>query len=237
MSDPSSAASGASIPEAQPSTPPQPQISEPHDAAQAAPKRLLAALDFTLTVGQAQKRFAELRRHIPKDRTVQNYCLKGDIVAQKIRTTFGMEWIINAASLDAFILSEPELPSGASDASSTNSAAQATHVEMKSSAPAPANPSQGGASDASPERHSLPVGETRSIVDVLIQNARLLAQVEDRDQMIVELKQERTFMQDQVRSAVHLSERALTQGDTLLKTIQVMRLGPGGSDVRQMPDN
>jgi len=55
--------------------------------------------------------------------------------------------------------------------------------------------------------------------------------------MIVELKQERTFMQDQVRSAVHLSERALTQGDTLLKTIQVMRLGPGGSDVRQMPDN
>jgi hypothetical protein len=65
---------------------------------------------------------------------------------------------------------------------------------------------------------------------VLIENARLLAQVEDRNDMISELKQERSFMQDQVRSAVHLSERALAQGDTLLKTIQVMRLGPGSSN-------
>ena len=72
-----------------------------------------------------------------------------------------------------------------------------------------------------------PTGEKRHLVDVLIENARLLAQVEDRNEMISELKQERTFMQDQVRSAVHLSERALAQGDTLLKTIQVMRIGPG----------
>lgn len=235
MPDPSNATSDAPTLEKQPLTSPQQQISEPHDAPQATPERFLAALDFNLTVGQAQKRFAELRRHIPKERTVQNYCLKGDIAAQKIRTTFGMEWIINTASLENFILSEPELPSAANDASPNIPAA---HVVEKSNGRVPAEPPQGGASDAlSMELHALPAGERRSIVDVLIENARLLAQVEDRDLMIVELKQERTFMQDQVRSAVHLSERALTQGDTLLKTIQVMRLGPGANDVRQMPDN
>ncbi len=210
---------------------------EPQDATHAPPQNLHRALDFTLTVGQAQKRFAELRRHVPKDRTVQNYCLQGDIAAQKIRTTFGMEWIINTSSLDTFILSEPELPSGASGADNASTAAQATHVSEIPSKQATANPAHDGASDASPDRLVLPAGERRSLVDVLIENARLLAQVEDRDQMITELRQDRMFMQDQVRSAVHLSERALTQGDMLLKTIQVMRLGPGDNDVRPTSAN
>ena len=85
-------------------------------AAQAPHESLPAALDYTLTVGQAQQRFADLKRHVPKDRTIQNYCQQGDIAAQKIRTTFGSEWIINAQSLEAFILREPEMPSAASAA-------------------------------------------------------------------------------------------------------------------------
>ena len=191
--------------------------------------RLPAALDYTLTVGQAQQRFADLKRHVPKDRTIQNYCQQGDIAAQKIRTTFGSEWIINAQSLEAFILREPEMPSAASDARAADAPAHAPLAPETTTVVAPATPPQSVASDASVERDLQPTGEKRNLVDVLIENARLLAQVEDRNEMISELKQERTFMQDQVRSAVHLSERALAQGDTLLKTIQVMRIGPGSS--------
>ena len=198
-------------------------------AAQATHEPLRAAFEYTLTVGQAQQRFADHKRHVPKDRTIQNYCQQGDIAAQKIRTTFGSEWIINAQSLEAFILREPEMPSAASDARGADTPPHATLAAEATIPITPANPSQSAASDASVERDLQPTGEKRHLVDVLIENARLLAQVEDRNEMISELKQERTFMQDQVRSAVHLSERALAQGDTLLKTIQVMRIGPGSS--------
>jgi hypothetical protein len=210
------------------------ELQTAHDLSAAEPtlaphEPLAAALDYTLTVGQAQQRFADLKRHVPKDRTIQNYCQHGDIAAQKIRTTFGSEWIINAQSLEAFILREPEMPSAASDARAADTPPHATLGSEATIPVTPANPPQSAASDASIERDLQPTGEKRHLVDVLIENARLLAQVEDRNEMISELKQERTFMQDQVRSAVHLSERALAQGDTLLKTIQVMRIGPGSS--------
>jgi hypothetical protein len=203
------------------------------EATQATHEPMPTALDYTLTVGQAQQLFSELRRHVRKDRTIQNYCHQGNIAAQKIRTTFGSEWIINAQSLEAFIMREPEMPSDASDARSAERTAYAAHALDQNIIVAPASSPQGDASDATPKPLLQPTGEKRNLVDVLIENARLLAQVEDRNEMISELKQERTFMQDQVRSAVHLSERALAQGDTLL--IQVMRIGPrpstNGADV------
>lgn len=158
------------------------------EAAQATHEPLRAALDYTLTVGQAQQRFADLKRHVPKDRTIQNYCQQGDIAAQKIRTTFGSEWIINAQSLDAFILREPEMPSAASDARTADTPPHATLASGATIPVAPANPPQSVASDASVERDLQPTGEKRHLVDVLIQNARLLAQVEDRNEMISELK-------------------------------------------------
>lgn len=188
---------------------------------------LARVLDYTLTVGQARQRFLDCKRHVPAERTIQNYCVQGDIVAQKIRTTYGAEWIINAASLETFILRQPELMSVASDAQTTIIAAHATQAVEPVIVSATASPSASDAGDAMKNSEGRPAGEHRSLVDVLIENARLLAQVEDRNEVVADLKRERSFMQDQVRSAVKLSERALTQGDNLLRTLQVMRLGPG----------
>ena len=211
---------------------PAPQVAPPVDAAivptpasvASTAESLATALDFSMTVGQARQRFVALRRHVPAERTMQNYCVQGDIAARKIRTTYGAEWIINQASLDAFVLRLPELPSAASDAELTP---QASHAAEPSSDIAAAHSRTGDASDAARVDDMRPIGESRHLVDVLIENARLLAQVEDRTEAVADLKRERSFMQDQVRSAVKLSERALTQGDNLLRTLQVMRLGPG----------
>ena len=188
---------------------------------------LAKVLDYTLTVGQARQRFLDLKRRAPAERTMQNYCVQGDIAAQKIRTTYGAEWIINATSLEAFIVRQPELTSVASDAHATETPTLATQAVDSVTVDAPATRPASGASDALRDSDIRPVGELRSLVDVLIENARLLAQVEDRNEIVADLRRERTFMQDQVRSAVKLSERALTQGDNLLRTLQVMRLGPG----------
>ena len=188
---------------------------------------LAKALDYTLTVGQARQRFLDLKRRAPAERTMQNYCVQGQIAAQKIRTKYGAEWIINATSLETFIFRQPEFVSVASDARATETPTHASQAVESITVDAPATPPVSGASDALRDSDIRPVGELRSLVDVLIENARLLAQVEDRNEIVADLRRERIFMQDQVRSAVKLSERALTQGDNLLRTLQVMRLGPG----------
>ena len=60
----------------------------PSDAGVAYPA-VVATLDnelcFTLTVGQARAIFAERNRKVPADRTLQNYCVEGHVVAQKIK--------------------------------------------------------------------------------------------------------------------------------------------------------
>src|SRR5204862_5618261 len=127
---------------------PTPHDHSPAKAALAPHESLPAALDYTLTVGQAQQQFADCKRHVPKNRTIQNYCQQGDIAAQKIRTTFGSEWIINAQSLEAFILREPEMPGGASDARVADTPPHATLASEATIPVTPANPPQSVASDA-----------------------------------------------------------------------------------------
>ena len=62
---------------------------------------------YTLTVGQALDRFTASHRRLPSERSIQRYCIEGRIAAQKIRTTYGSEWLINERSLDAFIRQQP----------------------------------------------------------------------------------------------------------------------------------
>ena len=122
------------------------------------------------------------------------------------------------------------MPSGAHDARVADAPAHVPLVTDMTMSVAPATSSRKAAhATHQPNAHGNRTGEKRNLVDVLIENARLFAQVEDRNEMISELKEERAFMQDQVRtrSFINLPSARCAQGDTLLKTIQVMRIGPG----------
>ena len=77
-----------------------------------APVAVLAdALDYTLTVPQARELFLSRQRKVPAPRTLQGYCAEAKIAGQKIHTTTGVEWLINAASLDRFIESQQVITS------------------------------------------------------------------------------------------------------------------------------
>ncbi|MEQ1519500.1 MAG: hypothetical protein ABL931_23745, partial [Usitatibacteraceae bacterium] len=124
-------------------------------------------LAYTLTVGQARSIFAEHKRKVPAERTLQNYCTEGIISAQKIRTTFGAEWLINEASLKAYIDQQPIL-------AAAPLATHAAAMPLDSAIAPPANSDAGVAQTPQAAAHpsetaAEPIGEQRTIAAVLIE--------------------------------------------------------------------
>ncbi len=135
------------------------------------------------------ERIAGARRKTPSGRSIQRYCDEGRLAAKKIRTVFGSEWLINETSLARLIEAEPIVTS---DATGSDMATPPTPNPQPINLPP---------SDAVATRLSMatPEGERRTIAEVLIENARLLAQVEGRDAIIEELKEDRSFLREEVR--------------------------------------
>ena len=81
--------------------------------------------------------------------------------------------------------------------------------------------------------HAAPViGETRTLAQLLIETARLMAEREgkvellaERDKLISTLQDEREFLRNQVTTANRMSEHALSQGDPRNTTGDASRFG------------
>ena len=195
------------------------------DAGDATMTAIADDLQYTLTVGQALERFAAARRKVPSERSVQRYCIDGQLAAQKIRTTYGSEWLINQASLEKLIAAQPEISAVASDATSPDMAPPATPLVQKPQIIAPDTSAIGGASDAVVKTMAAPEGERRSIAEVLIENARLFAQVEGKDAIIEELKEDRSFLREEVREARRTRDDVKNIAERMLDTLKTMAIG------------
>ena len=161
----------------------------------------VAALDdglrYTLTALEAIERFTKARRRPPSLRSIQRYCDEGTIRGTKIRTTYGQEWLINEESLMTYIGLLPIEAVVASVAGDANQ--ELAPLQPLSTAPVRSNDSDAGV--AKVVEMATPVGETRSIAQVLIENARLLALNEGKDAVIIELKEDRSFLREEVVEA------------------------------------
>jgi hypothetical protein len=176
-----------------------PATSASSDAGAAPIAALANDLQYTLTVGQARELFAIHGRKIPAERTLQNYCDEQSIAAQKISTTYGKEWLINESSLLAYIESEPIV----------TKAPPAPRAAHEPAAPLNDAPATSASSDAGAALNSSAptvIGETRTLADVLIENSKLVATIEGKDNVIhakdetiAELKDDRTFLREEVR--------------------------------------
>ena len=182
-------------------------------------------LEYTLTVGQALERMIASGRNAPSPRSIQRYCIEGRLAAQKIRTTFGSEWLINESSLAHLIETEPVVIGTAGDARTTNVAAPAspTHTEPRSLAPD--TNANSVASAAEYPLMAAPEGERRTVAEVLIENARLLAEVEGRDAIITELRDDKNFLREEVRAARSTREDVKNIAERMLDTLKTMAIG------------
>jgi hypothetical protein len=195
------------------------QITPVGDASQATDE-----FSYSVTVGQALEHFLATRRKPPSQRTIQRYCIEGRLVAQKIRTSYGAEWLINEESLNRMIEAEPIVTGDAGVAVapvlSTLAPPSSETVNKKESDTF----ADGDASVADNDMAS-PAGERRSVGDVLIENARLLAQVEGRDQIIAELKEDRDFLREEVREARRNREDVRSIAERMLDTLKSVAIG------------
>lgn len=206
-------------------TSPLPDTSANDDAAVAKVTALADDLKYTLTVGQSLEIFAAAKRKVPSARSVQRYCIDGQLAAQKIRTTYGSEWLINEESLKRLIESEPVVTAVASDASNHDMAPPATPMPQQHQFVAPVTSDTGDAVVADLTRLATPEGERRSIAEVLIENSRLVAQVEGKDAIIAELKEDRSFLREEVREARKTRDDVKNIAERMLDTLKTMAIG------------
>lgn len=195
------------------------------DAGGATVAALADDLAYTLTVGQALEMYAAARRKVPSLRTMQRYCIEGRVAAQKIRTTYGSEWLINENALAKLIEAEPIVAAVASDA---DAAVPATPAMPTTAAPldvAGANPANDDAGAAIADDMTAPIGERRRLADVLIANAKLVAEVEGRDAIIAELKEDRNFLREEVREARKTRDDVKNIAERMLDTLKTMAIG------------
>ena len=187
-------------------------------------------LKYTLTAGEALQRFADLKRKVPSLRSIQRYCGDQAIAAEKIRTTYGSEWLLNEASLDTFIRAQPVVELGdAGVANLADTLAPPLNI-------APATNDNGDAGVAMTIPVSVREGERRSLAEVLMENARLLATLEGKQELIVEierrtadtiaeLRDDRGFLREEVREARQQRGDIKEIANRMLETLENMAVG------------
>jgi hypothetical protein len=195
------------------------------DASDATVTALADELEYTLTVGQALERIVASGRKPPSERSMQRYCDEHLLTSKKIRTSFGSEWLINETSLAKFIEAEPIVTGDAGVANSPDMPTPASPTPQPLSIQAPDTVDSGDASDAMRPPMATPKGETRTIAEVLIENARLLAQVEGKDAIIIELKEDRTFLREEVREGRRSRDDVKGIAERMLDTLKTMAIG------------
>ena len=213
-----------SLDTASPATPTPPIVSfhqpDTGDASDATLTALADDLEYTLTVGQALEHIVAAGRKAPSGRSIQRYCIEGRLAAKKIRTVFGSEWLINETSLAQLIEMEPIVTS---DAVTLDTASPATPPIVAFHQPDTSD--IGDAGVANDVLMATPVGERRTIAEVLIENARLLAQVEGRDAIILELKEDRSFLREEVREGRRTRDDVKNIAERMLDTLKTMAVG------------
>ncbi len=200
----------------------QPDTSDGGDAGDATRTALADDLEYTLTVVQALERFVRAGRKPPSGRSIQRYCDERQLASKKIRTNFGSEWLINESSLVRLIEAEPIVTGDASVAISSDTPSPATPIPPTFASHQPDTSDGGDAGDASRPSMSPPVGERRMIAEVLIENAKLLAQVEGRDAIIEELKEDRSFLREEVREGRKTRDDVKNIAERMLDTLRSM---------------
>jgi len=219
------------------------------DTASAPPARVYAPLlpdlsKYDLTVNEALEVFLALSRKQPSIRSLQRYCQEGRFDCYKLKTTRNgnpvHEWIINSTSLRAFVQTKPEettrvpLATPVENGDAEPVSEPATSVDETSNVTATPARSDDATDDpvlprtqeAKPNVMATPVasddasGERQSQVELMVENAKLTAQLDSQVDLIGELREDKKFMREQI---VHQRGNDTLMADMHRETLQTLK--------------
>ncbi len=214
---------------------------------------------YDLTVGEALEVFPTEHRKRPSIRSLQRYCQEGHFDCFKLKTTRNgnpvHEWIINGTSLRNFVRTKPEepadtpvaTPTGIGDAVSVSETSISGEDVAYAIAPPEAvddatiNPGLPRTPDAQPNVMATPViaddasEAQRSRVELMIENAKLTARLESQEDLIGELREDKTFMREQI---IHQRGNDTLMSDMHRETLQTLKaVSVAGRHTKiEMPD-
>ncbi len=199
---------------------------------------------FDLTIGEAREAFQIENRRIPSARTLQRYCQDGQIECYKLKMTRNgipvYDWIIDSTSLWKFIQCSPKDDTHFAKATPEPSGVAKINVETRSGGEQPARvatvPDQPGGtvkyptstktSEREPQVTAPPVhadnaiGGQLSRAKLLIENARLTAQLDAQNELVSELRVDKRFMREEIER--HRNNDRLF-ADLHRKTLQTLK--------------
>ena len=196
-----------------------------HDSVTTPPKSLQTTLKYTLTIPEAQQRIIEARRKAPSDRSMQRYTndpthiLKG----MKVSTTQGQEILINAASLEEFIMNMPIMlkVSRVPSAPTLGVAGDAKNdVEDE------INKFVSGADSDDNSEEVTTKKEDRTVGSILSENGKLLGLLEGKNEVIKTQSEMISFLQGELVD--HRSHRGEIAGISRDMLIALENIASGG---------
>jgi len=215
-------------------------------------------ITYSVTIEEAQERFAKAHRKVPSIRSLQRYCDEEKI--KGIRTpvaypdgTHGNPWFINEASLDAYIKKQPMVVLGdASDAKHTsatpNREVGVANINNSSQLATPTTPLAPPTEreDRPPQQEP---NEPRGIPlsDVLLENARLQERIEGKTEAIRLMEaahqqqrqdwtSERDFLRTDVTETRALVRDMRSHADGILETFKQIGTKQQDSNATVQPD-
>lgn len=206
---------------------------------------------YSLTVEDAQERFARAHRKVPSIRSLQRYCEAGVIQGIRAPVTYddgnhAKPWFINDVSLDAYIRMQPMVVLG--DAGDATQYMATPTREVGDATPSATTPVATLAAPT-PERVVAAQPPTQDpppipLSDVLLENARLQERVEGKNEIIKrmesaheeqlqDLRSERDFLRTDIVDTRALARDFKTISDNILGTFR--QIGTKQSEEKVAP--
>jgi hypothetical protein len=177
-------------------------------------------ITHSLTIEDAQQRFARARRKVPSGRTIERYCADGKIRGIRQSVTYangshGKPWFLNEESLDAYIKQQPIVVLGddgdANDQLATPNrelgvASGATVAAYEREVKSPASPD--------PQPAVIPVSE------ILLENARLQERLEGKSEIIKRIEDSHATQRQDWHSERDFLRTDVTETRALVREIR-----------------
>ena len=205
---------------------------------------------YKFTIGEAIDRFAAAGRNCPSLRTMQRYCQEGAIDCYKVTVNRDgvpvSEWLVHETSLAEFIERRPPYGDAGDAKPQPENVKDVTDQPADMATPlhvGDANTQTKSEKDFANSRDDMATPpdagdaktETRTLGEVLIDNARLTAELDGHQALIEELRDDKAFMREELVEARTHRADVKEIAERTLKTLETIAIGGKLEELPEAP--